>query len=243
MTAASHAIAGLTDQRRISAATYQAFMPHRRVLGALEQVASGQPQRPALTLVDDPDPSAPVRQWTYARFVQDVRCAANLFSALADGAPRVALLLPPMAETHLALWGAETAGIACTINFQLNTEHIAELLQACGANILVALGACPDLDIAQKVEPLRAACPGLRHVLYVPAGPDLPLAAGQRDFCAELALQDGDRLAFDEPASPLAALFHTCGTTGAPKLAQHTHANQLHAAWGRPACSAPGPTM
>ena len=232
MTPAPHAIAGLVDQRRISAAPYDAFMPHRRVLGALEQVAGRHPQRPALTMVDVPDPAAPVRQWSYARLVQDVRRAANLFRALAGESPRVALLLPPMPETHLALWAAETAGIACPINFQLNTEHIAELLNACGANILVALAACPDLDIAQKVEPLRAACPGLRHVLYVPAGPDLPVAAGQRDFCAELALQDGERLTFDEPISPLAALFHTGGTTGAPKLAQHTHANQLHAAWG-----------
>ena len=128
-------------------------------------LAGRHPQRPALTMVDVPDPAAPVRQWSYARLVQDVRRAANLFRALAGESPRVALLLPPMPETHLALWAAETAGIACPINFQLNTEHIAELLNACGANILVALGACPDLDIAQKVEPLRAACAGLRHVL------------------------------------------------------------------------------
>ena len=103
MTHAPAAISGLADQRRISAAPYDAFMPHRRVLRALERVASCHPQRVALTVVDVPDPSAPVRRWTYRRLVQDVRRAANLFNALAGDAPRVALLLPPMPETHLAL--------------------------------------------------------------------------------------------------------------------------------------------
>ena len=57
---------------------------------------------------------------------------------------------------------------------------------------------------------------------------------GTLDFAAELARHDGAALSFVPPAGPdhVAALFHTGGTTGLPKLAQHTHANQLYAAWG-----------
>jgi fatty-acyl-CoA synthase len=230
-------IVSLADVQRIGAAPYRSFMPHGCILEALEDVAARHPKRTALSAIDLPDPAAEPRRWTYTHLVQDVRRAANLFRSLAgDAPPRVALLLPPLPETHLALWGAETAGVACPINFQLNVEHIGELLRACEANILVALGPAPDLDIAAKVASLQAQCPGLRNVLHVAAGPELPLPEGLRDFARELALQDGDRLSFDHGAgdasADLAALFHTGGTTGAPKLARHTHANQLHSAWG-----------
>ncbi|RYY65567.1 MAG: acyl-CoA synthase, partial [Comamonadaceae bacterium] len=42
-----------------------------------------------------------------------------------------------------------------------------------------------------------------------------------------------DVLAFDPQLGPgrIAALFHTGGTTGAPKLVQHTHGNEAHTAW------------
>lgn len=208
-------------------------MPHRRILEALEDVAHRHPDRAALTAIDEPDPARPIRQWSYAQLVRDIRRAANLFHHLSNGqTPRVAVLLPPLAETHVALWGAETAGLACPINFQLNPAHIIELIHAFGADILVALGAAPDLDIDDKVQAIAAGCPGLRHVMQVSAGPGWPLRSGQRDFMSELSSQEGDMLVFDEPLNCPAALFHTGGTTGAPKLAQHTHRNQLHAAWG-----------
>ena len=58
-------------------------------------------------------------------------------------APGVAYMLPSLVETHATLWGAETAGYAVPINFLLQPEHIAGLLQASGARILVALGPHP----------------------------------------------------------------------------------------------------
>src|ERR1700741_4122931 len=43
----------------------------------------------------------------------------------------------------------------------------------------------------------------------------------------------GDRLGFERvlARNTIAAYFHTGGTTGAPKLAQHTHGNQVHSSW------------
>ena len=155
--------------------------------------------------------------------------AAAVFKALAGEAqPRVALLLPGVPQAWFALWGAEIAGIACPINYLLDADHIGQLIRASGANILVALGPHPALDIWSRTAALRAACPGLRHLLAVGGTPDAP------DFDALLDAQEPEALPTATADDPhrIAALFHTGGTTGAPKLAQHTHANQLHAAWG-----------
>ncbi len=140
---------------------------------------------------------------------------------------RVAMLLPPIPQAHFTLWGAEAAGVVCPINFLLNSGHIAELIDAAQANILVALGPNPELDIWSRVPGLRAACPRLKHVLAVGGAPDA------LDFDAQLRAMPGDRFTFARrpQRDDIAALFHTGGTTGAPKLAQHTHGNQLHASW------------
>ncbi|WP_046114056.1 AMP-binding protein [Aquincola tertiaricarbonis] len=226
-------IATLADVRRVEQQPYRQFMPHATVQAGLEAAAQRHGGRVAITSIDEPDLRATPRRWTYQALLQDIRRAANLFHALGDGRPpRIALMLPPTAEGHIALWGAEAAGTACPINYQLGPGHIAELLRACGAQLLVALGPAPDLDIWPQVDRIRAACPGLRHVLAVPAGPGLPLPPGVRNLLQEMQAHRADALDSDTPATPLAALFHTGGTTGAPKLAQHSHANQLHAAWG-----------
>jgi fatty-acyl-CoA synthase len=55
--------------------------------------------------------------------------------------------------------------------------------------------------------------------------------AAVRDFAAEVARQPAKLTFEDTPADRVAAYFHTGGTTGAPKLAQHTHGNQVHTSW------------
>jgi len=222
-------IASLADVRHIEALPYRAFMAHQTVHAALAATAERFGQRWALTSIDTPELQAPVRRWTHAELLADVRRAANL---LGEGAgatpPRVALLLPPGPEAHIALWGAETAGMACPINFALDATHLAELVRASGADTLVAQGPVADLDIWPRVQQLLPQCPGVRRVFAVGGAPEAS------DFAAELARQPGDRLLWPGPedGTRLAALFHTGGTTGAPKLAQQLHRNQLHAAWG-----------
>lgn len=223
-----HRIAGAADLAAIEAQTHERFIAAHSVLDALERAAARHAGRPALAYIADADLAQPARVWTHAQFIAGVRRAANLFTALAGREPpRVAMLLPPIPQAYFTLWGAEAAGVVCPINFLLNAEHIAELIDASGANILVALGPNPELDIWSRVPALRAACPGLKHVLAVGGARDAP------DFDAQMRAQPGDYLAFTQRAQrdAIAALFHTGGTTGAPKLAQHTHGNQLHSSW------------
>ena len=74
--------------------------------------------------------------------------AANLFHDLGLGSTDVvAFLLPTLLETHLVLWGAETAAIAAPINYLLTADTIADLLVASEAKVLIALGPHPSFDI------------------------------------------------------------------------------------------------
>ena len=227
----SFRIASHADIERIESSPYADYMAHASVHDALADAASRHGNRLALTFVADADVPAATQRWTYRAFLAEVRRAANAFSALCDAEePRVALLLPAIPQMYFALWGAETAGVACPINYLLTTDHIAELIDASDANLLVALGPHPELDIWSRVAGLRERCPRLKRVLAVG---NAHRAEGADDFDDVLASQRGDALAFDRTirADTLAALFHTGGTTGAPKLAQHSHGNQLHSAW------------
>ena len=224
-------IADLSDVARIESLPYADFMVHTSTYDALVDSAERHAPCTALTYLESADDLDRVRRWTYRDFIADTRRAGNLFRALAGAdEPRVAMLLPAIAQAYFTLWGAEAVGVACPINYLLDSAHIAELIQASGANILVALGPNEELDIWSRVAGLRARCPGLRHVLTVGAP---PVGSDAVDFDDALAAQDGAFLASARTvrADTLAALFHTGGTTGAPKLAQHRHGNQLHAAW------------
>jgi fatty-acyl-CoA synthase len=217
------------DTARIESRPYSEFMPYAGIAEALAASAARHGDRPALTFITTTDPATPARRWTYRAFFDDVCRTANLFRRIAAPAqPRVAMLLPAIPAAYLALWGGEVAGVVCPINYLLNADHIAELVRAAGANILVALGPHDELDIASRVPGVLQQCPGVRHVFAVGG------AADCADFEAAAAAEPLHDLPLHADADPgrLVALFHTGGTTGAPKLAQHAQRNQLHAAWG-----------
>ncbi|MEP7300020.1 MAG: AMP-binding protein [Caldimonas sp.] len=207
-------------------------LPERSVLDVFIGSAARDPERTAITMLTSGAADEQPRRVAYRELLGLVRRAANLFATLGGPRPGVAYMLPSLVETHAALWGAETAGYAVPINFLLQPDHIAGLMQASGARILVALGPHPVLDIWQKALALRERVPGLK--LLRVAAPGTPLEDGVLDFHAELMRQADDRLVFGEPGrdGDIAAYFHTGGTTGVPKLVAHTHRSQLVAALG-----------
>ena len=142
--------------------------------------AQRQPERTALTMLMTGAPDEQPRRVSYAQLLGLVRRAANLFTALGGPRPGVAYMLPSLIETHATLWGAETAGYAVPINFLLQPAHIAELLEASGARILVALGPHPQLDIWQKALQVREQLPALTLLRVAPPG--TPAAEGVLDF-------------------------------------------------------------
>ena len=222
-------ITGPEDIRAIEQLAFEDVVTASTTYDAIRLAAAAHPERPAVTFLPTGSLAEPPVRWTYSELLVRVTQAANLFTDLGVGAnDTVSLLLPSLPETQVALWGAEAAGIANPVNFLLRSPQIVELLKAAETRVLVALGPDPASDIWEKVGGLRDQVPTLQRVLRVGG------ETGGADFASLLASYPGDRLLSGRriAGSDVAAYFHTGGTTGSPKLACHTHQNQVYSAWG-----------
>ena len=220
-------IVGAEEIRALEHLGYDSAVPLRNTHDIFLRAARLFPQRPALTQLYTGETGDAPRVITYCALLAGIHRAANLFRSRGVGPQdAVALLLPSVPEAHFALWGGQIAGRACPINFMLDVDHIVELLRAARAKVLVALGPDPDFDIWAKAEQLRMRLPGL-SVLQVGGAP------GGGDSFERLLQDQPPELAFERAIAPgdIAACYHTGGTTGAPKLARHTHANEVHTSW------------
>src|SRR5262245_38469492 len=228
-----YGVGNLADIARLeSEMTLEQRLPERSILDVFVDSAARQPDRTALTMIMTGAPDEKPRRVSYSELLGLVRRAANLFASIGGARPGVAYMLPSLVEAPAKMWGAETSGYAVPINFLLQPDHIAGLLQASGARILVALGPHPVLDIWQKALALRAQMPGLQLLRVAPPG--TPTEDGVLDFHGALMTQPDARLVFSEQGrdDDVAAYFHTGGTTGMPRLVAHTHRGQLVAALG-----------
>ncbi|MBW2062467.1 MAG: acyl-CoA synthetase [Deltaproteobacteria bacterium] len=167
-------------------------------------------------------------QVTYRDFLAQVTRTANLFHDLGVG-PRdvITYLLPNLPQTHYILWGGEAAGIVNPINPMLEPSTIVDICQAAGTKILVALGEFPGTDIWQKVTAIRSEIPDLQAIVRVMGPSDEK--DGIYGFDEVLAQYNGDKLDSGRVIDPqdMASMYHTGGTTGTPKLAPHTHFNEV----------------
>jgi len=199
------------------------------------------PDRPALTVLPDAARFLRPATATFAQLRDQVHRTANLLRSL--GVTRraaVGLLTPNTAELPAALLAAQAAGIATPVNPGLATEHIEQLLRRGGARVLIAAGPQLDPQVWATARQVAASLCLDALLALAPTAADGPTPAlepvqGVRvGYLAELAASHpADRLVDIEPpaAGDLAAYFHTGGTTGTPKLAAHTHANEVVDAW------------
>ncbi len=194
-------------------------------------------------------PGAPAQTLTWRQFHEKATQAANLFRALGVGEnDTVAYLLPNCNETAITLIGGMVAGIVNPVNPLLDAEQIAALLRETGARVVVTLRAFPKTDIAQKVAEALTMAPGVETVLEVDllrylSGPKswiVPLVRPKNpvshkarvlDFNRELARQDTTLAFADSEGDRVGAYFHTGGTTGMPKVAQHLYSGMIYNGW------------
>jgi fatty-acyl-CoA synthase len=206
---------------------YETWAGASSTYGLIAGSAAKWPDGPALVYLQAADDEGSLRSWSYSELARDIRRAANLFRSL--GVKRgdaVALLAPHTPGAQIALWGAQLAGCAFPINYLLNAEHIAHLLRAAGVQIIVTLANDERIAVRQMVAAAVANVASIRCVLEIDPN-ELAPAAGS--FQARLQSESDQWPDRDLPhADDLAALFHTGGTTGLPKLLRHTHRNEIH---------------
>ncbi|KPQ07743.1 MAG: fatty-acyl-CoA synthase [Rhodobacteraceae bacterium HLUCCA12] len=196
------------------------------------------------------DPGAKAETLTWTQFHAQVTQAANLFRSLGvNEGDTVAYILPTINETAIALFGAMTAGVVNPVNPLLEPEKIAGILRETKAKVVVTLRSFPKTDVAQKVAEAVGNAPDVRTVLEIDLlrymsppkswivpfiRPKNPVHHTARvlDFNAEMARQPADHLTFDLAGNDrVCAYFHTGGTTGTPKVAQHKASGLLYNGW------------
>ncbi|MDX2305249.1 MAG: acyl-CoA synthetase [Microscillaceae bacterium] len=189
--------------------------------------------------------------FSFRDLIHRINQTANMFQGLGLGTKEVvAFVLPNLPETHFTIWGGEAAGIVCAVNPMLEPQQIADILKAAEAKILVTLAPFPKTDLWDKVESIIQLVPSLKTVLTVDLG--IYLGSLKRtivklinkkprseskvhilDFHKTMSKYPADRLSFERDIQPddIASYFHTGGTTGTPKIARHSHFNEVFDAW------------
>jgi fatty-acyl-CoA synthase len=223
-------IRGYSDILALEKGNYEEVVTSKSPYEAIVSSANKFGSKDAIRFLHRGVSDSAVDIYSYRDLIYQVNQAANAFHYLGVTRKKpVAFLLPSIPYAYFTLFGSETVGQVCPINYLLQAEHIAELIQASGSTVLVALGPHPSLDIWSKVDAIQANCPNLEHVLTVGNSVE-----GYQSLEALMECQQGDVLNFQPrfARNQVVAYFHTGGTTAAPKLAQHTQGNQVHAAWG-----------
>ncbi|MCU4654685.1 acyl-CoA synthetase [Roseibacterium sp. SDUM158016] len=225
-------------------------LPATTLYELLSDTAARHGPRNALTfqMFSGPRDKAETLTWTelHARVTQ----AANMFRALGvTETDTVAFVLPNCTETAVTILGGAVAGIVNPINPLLEPEQIAAILRETNAKVVVTLKEFPKTDVAQKMAEAVRNAPNVQVVLEVDLlryltglkkfivpfiRPKNPTGHRARvvDWDKEVAKHPRDRLTFgDGKTDRVAAYFHTGGTTGMPKVAQHTYSGMIYNGW------------
>jgi len=198
----------------------------------LKKGAAINPDAPAISFFLSGDSYDQPMQVAYRELISNITKTANLFHDLGVGPQDVvSYLLPNLPQTHYVLWGGEAAGIVNPINPLLEPATIAEICQAAGTKVLVALAEFPGSEIWQKVEVIRKELPNLKAIIRVMGSSDEE--KGIYGYDEVIGRYDEKKLDSNRKIDPqdIASMYHTGGTTGTPKLAPHTHFNEAAMAY------------
>ncbi len=218
----------------------------------LSRTAEKFPNHKAISFQLLSGPTDKAETLTWSELLGKVNQAANLFRSLGIGEKDVvAYVLPNSNETLITMMGGAVAGIVNPINPLLEPEQIAAILRETGAKVVVTLKSFPKADVAQKVEEAVRHAPGVNTILEIDLnryltppkswlvpflrpkmGDKEKLAhANYKNFNKELAQQPRTLSFEDSKEDRVACYFHTGGTTGMPKVAQHKYSGLIYNGW------------
>ncbi len=215
----------------------------------LTKTATAHGPRNALSFQLQSGPSDPCETLSWTQLQEQTAQVANMLRGLGVGETDVvAYMLPNCNEAVLTYLGGQVAGIVNPINPLLEPEQISSILRETNAKVLVTLKAFPKTDLPQKAAEAVAMAPNVETVLEVDLHryltgikklivplirPKNPIShkAKVLSFTAEMNKQQKTLAFEDSKADRVAAYFHTGGTTGMPKVAQHRYSGIIYNAW------------
>ncbi|ATG44012.1 long-chain-fatty-acid--CoA ligase FadD [Phaeobacter piscinae] len=220
--------------------------------GLLSRTAGKFPDNKAISYQIFSGPTDKAETLTWRQLKDKVTQAANMFRSMGIGEKDVvAYILPNCNETVVTLLGGAVAGIANPINPLLEPEQIASILRETGAKVVVTLKPFPKTDVAQKVAEAVRHAPKVNTVLEIDLnryltppkswivpmirpkleGKDKLAHADYKNFNKELRKHPTELTFADSNSDRVACYFHTGGTTGMPKVAQHTYSGMNYNGW------------
>ncbi|MCY4101036.1 MAG: acyl-CoA synthetase [Rhodobacteraceae bacterium] len=220
------------------------------IFDALSRTKNDSGTKSAISFQIEANPKSHAETLTWNDVYRRVCQTANFFNSLGIGRDDVvAFLLPNCNETVFTLLGGMIAGKVNPINPLLSASQIAGILNSSNAKLLVTLKSFPKTNVAQLAHEAVAQCPGIKHIVEI----DLvryfkppkkwivrlirpkathPSGIMIHDFYEGINKHNGNGLDFDDSQEDrIAALFHTGGTTGLPKLAQHKQSGMIYNGW------------
>ncbi len=231
------------DRRNLPGSTYE----------AIQQGANIKSDKIALQFFLQGTRYADAVFYTYRDLKGLINQTANMFYDLGIGKDDVvSMILPNLPHAFFTFFGGEAAGIANPIDPMLEPQVMADIMNAAGTKVLVTMAPFPGTDIWQKVASIADQVPTLKTILRVDLASYLPTLKkwgakwfifrgdkGHRpkaqvlDFATRARRYTIDELDSQRQIRPedIAAYFYTGGTTGTPKLAQHTHFSEVFDAW------------
>ena len=241
---------GMPDKIALeSESTWEARDVPTTLYQQITRTAGQFPNNSAISFQLFSGPSDHAETLSWGQLKDQVTQAANMFRELGVGENDVvAYVLPNCNETVVTLLGGAVAGIANPINPLLEPEQIGSILRETNAKVVVTLRPFPKTDVAQKVSEAVRHAPNVQTVLevdlvrYLTGAKKLivplirPKLQGEKhatykSFHKEMARQPKTLTFADATEDRVACYFHTGGTTGMPKVAQHTYGGMVYNGW------------
>tara|TARA_Y200000002_G_scaffold381532_1_gene395808 strand:- start:976 stop:2871 length:1896 start_codon:yes stop_codon:yes gene_type:complete len=221
------------------------------IYGQLSKTAEKFGNKDALSFQLKSGPNDPAETLSWSQLREEVTKTSNALRGLGiNETDVVAYVLPNCTEAIVTFLAGSTTGIVCPISPLLSPEQMAGILNEVKAKAVISLRSFPKTDVAQRVDEalsmasevktlieidlLRYLKPPLTWIVGL-IRPKITRSHSAEVFSFEEFVSDysSTKLSFEVSKDDrIAGCFHTGGTTGTPKIAQHSTRGMLYQGWG-----------
>jgi fatty-acyl-CoA synthase len=158
---------------------------------------------------------------------QSDRAAQGLLNLGVKRGDRVGIYMPNWPEYLYVYLGAVKIGAtAAPVSWRFTSQEIKFVINNAGVSVLVMSAGYLDMNMLAKLQKVREELPGLKHIVMLEKGKELPGMVPFDKFMSDLTPALAKARAEVQLEDPVVFIY-TSGTTGVPKAAILTHKNLL----------------